>query len=166
MALRNERLDAATLRPTPEERRKMLLEEASSSHGRGGGEAASDATAIAVPSSASVAVAAAAAAGVTTTNPSHSWTAIGRKLLTRRVAYASFDKLPDPGQFQLHPDLKGWKDSPSRLDFLYKELVRQRNAAVRYCSEPQLIVSFVESFIRFFFPIFWVNGLCSPFIFF
>ncbi|CAN0363298.1 unnamed protein product, partial [Laminaria digitata] len=108
-ALRNERLDSATLRPSPEERRKLLLE---GSHPRGGGSA-SDGLAV-VPSTAA------------------SSTAIGRKLLTRRVAYANFDALPDPDQFQLHPDLLGWKDSPSRLDFLYKELVRQRNAAVSF----------------------------------
>lgn len=57
--------------------------------------------------------------------------AIGRQLLSRRVSYASLDALPDPSRFQLHHDLSGWMDSASRLDFLYKELIRQRNAAVR-----------------------------------
>ena len=57
--------------------------------------------------------------------------AIGRRLLSRRVSFASFDALPDPSRFQLHHDLAGWKKSSSRLDFLYKELIRQRNAAVR-----------------------------------
>lgn len=111
-ALRNKRLDSATMRPLPE--RSSVLE---------GG------------SYLSVAVAAGAAGGggappLATATLDFSNT-IGRQLLGRRTCFADFDALPDPTQFQLHNDLKGWMSSSSRLDFLYKELVRQRNAAVR-----------------------------------
>lgn len=63
--------------------------------------------------------------------PSESSADVGRQLLSRPVCYADFGDLPDPRLFQLHDDLKGWLCSPSRLDFLHKELIRQRNAAVR-----------------------------------
>lgn len=105
-ARRNERLKHAALRPLPADHHVLggsLL----------GGVSVTD------PAAASEAAAANAPA------------AIGRQLLSRPVAYADFDELPDPSRFQLHQDLRGWKDSPSRLDFLHKELVRQRNAAVR-----------------------------------
>lgn len=107
--MRNERLKHAKLRPLPE---KHFLQ--------GGSRlgAASVTEPVSVPPSAAL----------------DSPAAIGRQLLSRRIAYANFDSLPDPSRFQLHHDLKGWRGCPSRLDFLYKELVRQRNAAVRWCS--------------------------------
>ncbi|CAN0525424.1 unnamed protein product [Ectocarpus sp. 12 AP-2014] len=104
-AMRNERLKHATLRPLPD------------NHFLQGGSrlgAASVTEPVSVPPSAAL----------------DSSAAIGRQLLSRRIAYANFDSLPDPSRFQLHHDLKGWRESPSRLDFLYKELVRQRNAAI------------------------------------
>ncbi|CBN77483.1 expressed unknown protein [Ectocarpus siliculosus] len=104
-AMRNERLKHATLRPLRD------------NHFLQGGSrlgAASVTEPVSVPPSAAL----------------DSPAAIGRQLLSRRIAYANFDSLPDPSRFQLHHDLKGWRESPSRLDFLYKELVRQRNAAI------------------------------------
>lgn len=105
-ARRNERLKHAKLRPLPE-----------ANHLQGGSRLGR------VSVTDPVAVSEAAVA--------NSPAAIGRQLLSRPVPYADFGELPDPSRFQLHHDLQGWKDSPARLDFLYKELVRQRNAAVR-----------------------------------
>lgn len=105
-AKRNHRLKHAKLRPLPE---KHFLQGGSRSG------AVSVTEPVAVPPTAAL----------------DSPAAIGRQLLSRHVSYADFDSLPDPSRFQLHQDLKGWKSSPARLDFLYKELVRQRNAAVR-----------------------------------
>lgn len=106
IAKRNHRLKHAKLRPLPDQH---FLQGGSRSG------AASVTEPVAVPATAAL----------------DSPAAIGRQLLSRHIAYADFDSLPDPTRFQLHQDLKGWKSSPSRLDFLYKELVRQRNAAVR-----------------------------------
>lgn len=105
-ALRNARQDHATLRPIAN--RPSVPQGASRSLS-------------------AAAVAAAAKSGSLSLDGA---SAIGRQLLGRRVPYADFDALPDPQAFQLHRDLQGWTGSPSRLDFLYKELVRQRNAAV------------------------------------
>lgn len=55
---------------------------------------------------------------------------VTRQMLQRRIAYADYSALPNARKFQLHQDLQGWMSSPSRLDFLYKELIRQRNTAV------------------------------------
>lgn len=109
-ARRNQRLKHATLRP--------LLK----GHHLGGGSRLGEVSVtdpVAIPEAAVI----------------NSPAAIGRQLLSRLVPYADFDELPDPSRFQLHHDLKGWKNSPSRLDFLYKELVRQRNAAVSLLDE-------------------------------
>ncbi|CAN0333308.1 unnamed protein product [Pylaiella littoralis] len=105
IAKRNHRLKHAKLRPLPDQH---FLQGGSRSG------AASVTEPVAVPATAAL----------------DSPAAIGRQLLSRHIAYADFDSLPDPTRFQLHQDLKGWKSSPSRLDFLYKELVRQRNAAI------------------------------------
>eukprot|EP00752_Nemacystus_decipiens_P010845 g9643.t1 len=105
IARRNERLKHATLRPQPKDHHLL-------GGSRMGEVSVTDP--VAFPEAAVI----------------NSPAAIGRQLLSRLVPYADFDELPDPSRFQLHHDLKGWKDSPSRLDFLYKELVRQRNAAV------------------------------------
>ena len=104
-ARRNERLKHATLRSLPEDHHLQ-------GGSRLGGVSVTDR--VAVPEAAVI----------------NSPAAIGRQLLSRIVPYADLDELPDLSRFQLHHDLKGWKASPSRLDFLYKELVRQRNAAV------------------------------------
>lgn len=113
-ALRNARLDKATLRPIVE--RPSDLQRASRS--------------LSTAAAAAAAVAADAAAQSGYSSSVDGASAVGRQLLGRRVPYADFDALPDPQAFQLHRDLLGWMGSPSRLDFLYKELVRQRNAAV------------------------------------
>lgn len=94
MAVRNARMDRATLRPIDPE----VDGQAPVANGRDGGAYRE---------------------------------AVGRQILARRVPYADLTQLPDPLKFQLHEDLDGWLDTPSRLDFLYKELVRQRNTAVR-----------------------------------
>ncbi|CAM9432054.1 unnamed protein product, partial [Choristocarpus tenellus] len=54
----------------------------------------------------------------------------GSELHKRYIQYADISALPDPTEFQLHQDLQGWHHSSARLDFLHKELVRQRNTAV------------------------------------
>lgn len=128
IAARNRRLKRATLRPLPEDH-----------HLRGGSclGRVSVTDPVAVPAAAAL----------------DSPAAIGRKLLSRYVPYADFDELPDPTRFQLHHDLKGWQESPSRLDFLYKELVRQRNAAVsgvdHVDDEKQPRTYFVCMYMRF-----------------